>query len=385
MTRIDTSPPSAFKRGYAAHAAGDLAAAEAAYREALAAAPEWPAAHNLGALLNQLCRYGEAEHCLRLAIDLRPQEPSSWSALGQALAKLQRLTEAELYARRALALADTGPHRYRLSVILLQQGRSKEAWPLFESRPGLETIPLRDVRYPQWRGESLTGRRILVWGEQGLGDEVQFGRFIQTLKDRGAAHVSVACRPPNIRLFRYLGADLVLAREGKLSIPPHDFWTPMMSLPYRLGLEAEQLTGAPYISAPRARGRGVAIVSTGNPANGNDIHRSIRDGRLRRALPNAVEIEPRGDMLDGLAAISGFAAVVSVDTVWAHLAGAAGLPCHILVSTFGADWRWRAGAPDTPWYRSAHLHWQTTPGDWTDPIATAAAELAPSSGSRSFL
>lgn len=282
---------------------------------------------------------------------------------------------AECAFREAFGLHRSGRIGYRLGVSLLQQGRYEEGWPYFEHRSGVETVPLRAVSYPRWQGESVNGRAVLLWGEQGIGDEIQMARFVPILKRRGATRVTVACLAPNVRLFQLLGADLVMERRGKLSIPQHDFWVPMLSLPHCLGVTISNLEGTPYLPGARGPRQGWGVISRGNPRHEHDAERSIFDSVLAESIPGAVEISPIGDMIDALAQISQLRGLVTVDTSWAHLAGAAGIPCHVLLSTKVPEWRWQAGAASTPWYKSLRLHWQTVPGSWREPIASAASEV----------
>ena len=86
--------------------------------------------------------------------------------------------------------------------------------------------------------------------------------------------------------------------------------------------------------------------------------------RLLREVPGAFALEPAGDMLDSLSLVSRCRLVITVDTSWAHLAGAAGVPCFLLLSHSGVDWRWFPKGPTSPWYPSMRLFWQTFPGDW---------------------
>lgn len=368
----------AFQRGLAAHRAGRLAEAEAAYRETLGHAPHRAAAHNLGGILSDQFRFPESEWAYRVCLAVKPDYASALSGLSVPLMRMHRLEEAEAAARRALEIApDDRVAAYRLGLILLRQGRYAEGWPWYESRSTIDDIPLGGVAFPRWSGEPLQGRSILIWGEQGLGDEIQMARFIPTLRELGASRITVACQTENIRLFEAVGADAAMGRFGRVEFPDHDFWTPMLSLPLHLGVTLEKLTGAPYLAKPERPRKGVGVAWRGNPRNTNDAHRSMPDARLLSLIPGAIELAPAGDMLDSLHMLAGLEAVVTVDTSWVHLAGAAGIPCHLLLSIFGVDWRWRPGEARSPWYDSVHLHWQTTPGDWDAPVRKVVEAVTP--------
>lgn len=367
----------AFQRGLAAQRSGRAAEAEAAYRDALRLGPHRAAAHNLGSILLDGFRFPEAEWAFRVSLAVKPDHVPALSGLAVALMRQHRLTEAEAAVRQALELApDDKVAAYRLGLILLRQGRYAEGWSWYENRSSLDEIPLADARFPRWSGEPLAGRSILVWGEQGLGDEIQMARFVPTLRKMGADRITVACLPENMRLFRGLGADHVMSRAGPVAIPDHDFLTPLVSLPLHLGVTRENLSGAPYLSRPERSRKGIGVAWRGNPRNPNDRRRSLPDARLLSLMPEAVELAPAGDMLDSLEMLAGFEAVVTVDTSWVHLAGAAGVPCRLLVSLHGVDWRWRPGEDCSPWYDSVHLHWQKTPGDWDAPVREVVEALA---------
>lgn len=309
-------------------------------------------------------------------------EPAATSlAAARRLVEAHRPAQAEALLRAACAdgRSDDAAVRTMLGLALLGQGRYPEGFAEFEHREGRRTAKVRQLPTPEWDGGPLAGRRILVWTEQGMGDEIQLARFIPGLRERGAGRIALGCLPPNVRAFGQLGVDAVFARfrpeGGRIAIPPHDCWTLLFSIPRHLGVRRETLSGAPYLTArPRRRG-GIGIVEHGNPENPNDAARSIPGGLLRRALPDAELLEPQGDLQDSLERVAGLDLLVSVDTSWAHMAGALGVPCWLLLPAERADWRWLPRSDRTPWYDSLRLFWQASPGDWSAPIAEVAARL----------
>ena len=183
-----------------AHRAGDLAAAERGYL-ALGAMPA--ALHNLGVLYAATGRFDEAERSLRRALALEP---------------------------------DFAPARHALALELLAQGRYAEAWPLYEARrriPGLRT-PNPQMRIPEWRGESLAGRRLIVWAEQGFGDQLQFARFFRSLP--GDCEILFVCPPELAPLF-----PGCIVGQGRVELPMADYWTLICSMPLHLGVTVETL------------------------------------------------------------------------------------------------------------------------------------------------
>ncbi len=312
-----------------------------------------------------------------------PDPPvQSGLAAARRLLDLHRATEAEALLRAACAegQGDSPEVRMALAFALLQQGRYPEGFAELEHRDGRRTAKVRQLPTPEWDGSPLAGRSILVWTEQGIGDEIMLARFIPRLREAGAARIFLGCLPSNVRAFGQLGLDGVFARfrpeGGRIAIPAHDCWTLLFSLPHRLRVTREGLCGAPYLIAePRRRG-GIGIVERGHPDNPRDADRSIPDGLLRRALPEAALLAPEGDLQDSLARVAGLDLLVTVDTSWAHMAGALGVPCWLLLPAERADWRWLPAAERTPWYDSLRLFWQQAPGDWSHPIGEVWARLA---------
>jgi hypothetical protein len=287
----------------------------------------------------------------------------------------QRAEEAEAIAREAL-----GPFQGRglsevLALALLMQGKLRDGFREYEVRKARRDLLDRKLGTPEWDGP-IAGRAIMVWGEQGFGDEIQGARFLPMLRQRGARHITLACSRVMQRALQPF-ADVVVDREAdKVVVPKHDCWVRMWSIPHRLGLELADISGAPYLSVPPKRRGGIGLVERGNPLHPHDVHRSIPDGLLQRVIPEGELLEPEGDILDSLTRVSGLDLLVTVDTSWAHMAGALGIPCWVLLSASHLDWRWLRERTDSPWYDSLRLYRQVTPGDWGEVFARVRADLA---------
>jgi hypothetical protein len=250
---------------------------------------------------------------------------------------------------------------------LLSEGRYAEGWPLYENRER------PDLWFPAWQGEDLTGRRLMVWLDQGLGDKIMFSRFVPRLQET-AAEVILVCEPALARLFATNFATPVVAASGAVELPDADVWIMYGSLPLRLGITLETLPSAPYLRADRIEhrdGARIGVVTRGGAGNPQDANRSIPPdlaGRLL-SIPGAISLHYDdlgvGDFLDTAAVIAGLDLVISVDTAVAHLAGAMGKPVWILLPAAGVDWRWLHGRSDSPWYPSARVYRQPRPGDWS--------------------
>ena len=302
---------------------------------------------------------------------------------GYELAAAGRLTEAEAWFRvRRLQAPQDQRALAALSLVFLAQGRYAEGVEGYELRNLVRAGPAPQVPWPHWRGEDLTGKRLVIFPEQGLGDAIQFARFAPRLQ-RSGADVTLLCQPPLARLFSTLGVRVVAA-AGAAEFPDPDFWVLSNSLLRCAGPRADDVPGAPYLrgsaKAP-ARGR-IGVVGHGNPHHHNDANRSLpaeAEAELLR-LPGAVSLLPEatgaGDLQDTADIIAGLDLVITVDTAVAHLAGALGKPVWIMLPDHNTDWRWMRGRDDSPWYPSARLYRQTAPGAWREVLDRVKRDLA---------
>lgn len=403
--------------GYANARQDRDAEAEAAYRQALEHDPRLTLAHrNLGTLLLRAGRRAEAEACLRRAVMQAPADPTAWSHLGAALAYGHREDEAESCYLTALSLdPDHADARFNFSTLLLRQGRFREGWVCFEARDWYGALERR-LTCPRWQGEPLAGRAILLGCEAGYGDMIQFSRYAAVLKARGARRVGLLAPPVLMRLFSGLsGLDACLPL-GEAVGPGWDCWSPLMSLPGLCGTELETIpAGIPYLQgAPEmiARwadrlpqgGRRVGLVWQGNPRFENDRNRSLpgletlaplgrctgqgavfvslqkgpgeRDATAADAPMPVIPLGPDlADFADTAAVIAQLDLVISVDTAVAHLAGALGRPCWLLLPAEGTDWRWLKDRDDSPWYPRTRLFRQSVGGDWAAVMDRVAEAL----------
>ena len=273
--------------------------------------------------------------------------------------------------REILKSEPSEERRYRLAILELTLGRYAEAWPGFEHRPTrLPGAPKTNV--PEWRGEPLAGKSIVVWHEQGLGDQIQMARFVPLLD---AAQVHYACLPPLTRLFEQLCPTL--PRLGEVH-GTFDYWVSSLSLPLRCGATLDNLPPpAPFTATPRRAGRlGVCWRSSEATNRGRSLSPELAQELL--SLPGAFSLHPEdtgaADFLDTAEMIAAADAVVSVDTSVAHLAGSMGKPVHVLLPT-PCDWRWMRERADSPWYPTARLYRQETPGDWAPVVEAVKAAL----------
>lgn len=269
---------------------------------------------------------------------------------------------------------DEAQVRFALAYQLLARGAFEEAWPLYEARTEVPATGIRRpaFSFPEWRGEPVTS--LLLYPEQGFGDQVMFARYAALLRERGVAVTMIA--PPALApLFRQLGVEVLVGEQG-LAVPRRDAWTLVGSLPRWLGLHAP----AAYFPTQEG-GEGLGVVARGSPGYAKDAQRSLPAALAAElmALPGAVSLQPEDtgakDFAETAAFVAGLARVITVDTAVAHLAAALGKPTWILLS-HDPDWRWGWAGEATPWYPSVRLFRQQAPGDWRGVLERVREALA---------
>ncbi len=369
-----------FAAATAAHGAGELETAERLYRAILAQADHLDSLHNLAVILERSGRYDEAGQLYRRAVDAAPGAARQLLAWATFLRVDRRPEAAEPLLRQVLAWRpDDEDAAYQLGMTLLALGRQVEGWAFHDLRQIRRKMLRQTLRFPEWRGEPLAGKRLFILREQGFGDQIMMARFLPRL---AAAEVTYLGPPQLHRLFADLGVSYQDTGPGPLVAPPHDYWTLPYSLP-RWSEPAKDL-GAPYLTGRAETGHGrIGVVWRGEPANSNNVYRSLPPDQARRLLelPGAVSLDPADtgarDFQATADIIAGLDLVITIDTAVAHLAAGMGRPVWVLLAAHATDWQW-AFAAGAGWYPSARLFWQATAGDWTavvDRVCTEAAAL----------
>ncbi len=399
-------------------AARDVAGAHQWIRWALAIDANHPEAANMhGIVLHNERRFDEAIAEFDRAETLGSE--GAPSNRGNSLLELGRGKDALEAHRRAADLdpANAGA-QYNLALTQLRLGDWRAGWPAYESRwqfREVHRVP-RVFTVPRWCGELLTGQRILLDAEQGLGDTIQFSRYASLVAARGGFPV-LEVQPAVERLLRSLAvvrsglAECIVLGTGKQEF---DFECPLMSLPAAFSTTVETVprtiaylgADADDIEAKRAQfpslhpGPRIGLAWAGNPGYRADAQRSthlrtllpllrgananwisLQKGEAAEqlaTLPPDVQIADGSsrdrDLAETAALVATLELVITTDTCIAHLAGAMGKPVWILLPHL-ADWRWMQQIDTTPWYPTARLFRQSASGDWRGVIDRVIAEL----------
>jgi Flp pilus assembly protein TadD len=421
---------------------GDLEGARLHYLAALKTSPDfWPAVANLAVVLSHQNKLASAAVLIRRLLNVVPDDPNQLNNLGNMLMRLERYEESREVLERATMIApDNLATWYNLALLSLRDGRDAEALShmdkvdalggsshqlrndrahallaigtdlaaaleLYEARwESMAHLPPWDFHIPEWKGEALHGKSILLHAEQGYGDSIMTSRFARDLANCGAQ--VTLCLPgdlcslfsaqdwPNVRVLSMDDLNPDVAKE-------FDFHSPMMSAMRWLGVEQADINSAPYLRVPEIVGPRLRTLSAFNVgicwasgSRGNEYDWRRRIAPLEHWLPlaelpdiqlhslqvgpDASDIErlgaealvlppavPFANWADTAAFMAQLDLVISVDTAIVHLAGALGKPCWML-SQFNHCWRWWGIDLESgrPWYDSVRIIRQAFPGDW---------------------
>jgi Flp pilus assembly protein TadD len=395
-----------------------------AYRRSIALRPGHAEVYsNLGSALTEQGRLEEALAVFDTAIQCNPAYAEAYSNLGRALNDMGRFDEAAVACRKAIALQSGYANgHWNLALTLLSQGDLKQGFDEYEwrFRHKKNADQFKSLPQPQWQGEELRGRTIVLRSEQGFGDMIQFVRYAPAVAARGG-RVILESNPELYRLLQRLPGMQQIVQHGE-PLPPFDLHTPMLSLPWAFGTDLHTVPhDVPYLHADPALSAQwrdtfaehggnvkVGVVWAGNPKHSNDRNRSMRLLELLHlaGVPGvrffSLQRGPAGaqlavvagrwpiadytdrltDFADTAAMVSHLDLVIAVDTSVAHLAGAMGKPVWVLLP-FVAEWRWMIGREDTPWYPTMRLFRQSAEGRWAEVVERVAGELGQLTKARS--
>jgi tetratricopeptide (TPR) repeat protein/glycosyltransferase involved in cell wall biosynthesis len=358
--------------------------------------------------------YAESEAILKKLEENDQAKIIEYTNTGVAKLKQGKVDEAIELTKKALNESDDNAlTHYNLAHALLLKGDFKRGWQEYEWRKKRDDFEKREFSKPGLKDQNIGGKKILVYDEQGLGDSIQFVRYIPMLKEKGA-YVILECGQRLAGLFKNLNvADQLIIKNGTREPEvEYDYHIALLSLPLYFNTEIESIPNkTPYLFAeekykekweviiPDNDKLNVGISWAGNPKNYNDKNRSCRLRDLEELFntPNVKfyslqkgdavkQIYERGDdkvidldvMMDSMdttaAAIERLDLVISVDTSIAHLSAAMGKPTWVMLP-FLPDWRWMLEREDSPWYPSVRLFRQTQEKDWSGVINKISVEL----------
>ena len=390
---------------------GQYDQAASCYRKILAQHPQRAEVHNnLGGTLRLQEDFEPALSHLLRAVQLKPDYADAWNNLALTWKNIGDLDRALSCLNQALAIHPEMPlARWNRAFVYLLQENFTAGWADFEWRfriPQRKSIYPFQLEGPRWQGQPVPSATILVHDEQGIGDTLQFVRYLPLVKARCRCIV-LETRAELISLLHSAdGVDQIVPRsdDGRPAAL-YDYHIPLMSLPGLFHTKAATIPArAPYLYAnpqktahwlrqlPSARPK-IGLVWSGRPQHTNDHNRSCRLIDLVPLLslegiqfiglqkgPGAVQIhdlperfaflnlgEALQDFEDTAAVLAHLDMLITVDTAAAHLAGAMGKPVWVLIP-FIPDWRWSMQRCDSPWYPSMELFRQPAPKDWRSPV-----------------
>ncbi|MHC4629339.1 MAG: tetratricopeptide repeat protein, partial [Planctomycetota bacterium] len=384
--------------------------------------PDYAEAHNnLGIALKEQGRLAEAVDSYKQAVGLKPHYAEAHNNMGIALhAGAEHDRALECFERAVQLVNDYAQAHWNRSLVLLLKGRFAEGWQEYQWRRKTNLVASaypHAFDKPRWDGRPFAGKRLLVHYEQGLGDNLQFVRYLPMVKQLGGTVIFETPGSMYGLLRAFDGIDeLIEASPQRSPDVEFDFFTSLMDLPGVFGTTLETIPAdVPYIHADSPsvghwRGRfsgshfNVGIIWGGRPTGPKEVlslqHRScalehfaalaevagVALYGLQKGPPAAqVDQLPERfivsnladrfeDLTETAAVVENLDLVISVDTSVAHLAGAMGKPVWVLLKS-DADWRWLLDRQDSPWYPTMRLFRQSRPGDWDEVFSRVAREL----------
>ena len=395
-----------------------LHAALACFRRVVALAPfDGNQLMNLGTLLMRMEQFPEAEEVLNRVATMMPDVPQVWHNLALLHHRKGDFQQAITLMRQVQLLGKTGPEVDNdLCHMLLAEGRSlQRALEVYETRWWtIDHLPPWDYHVPEWQGEKLEGKRILVHHEQGFGDTIMCARFVRDLVERHACEV-VFCVPEALRVWLahqdWFGVCVISMEQlSAQDVAGVDFHSPLYSAMRWMGLEWEDIRPGPTLVPPRVECQGVdrrffnVGVCWASGRRHTEVDWRHRHAPLHLWLPLAAnprvklwslckgeeweeEIAALGaealitdhtrefrDWADTAALLAELDLVISVDTAVVHASAALGRPTW-MVNQFSRCWRWQESPSGRPWYNCMRIYNQTTPGDWMGALARCKEDL----------
>ncbi|MGA9378937.1 MAG: tetratricopeptide repeat protein [Phormidium sp.] len=366
--------------------------------------------NNLGSIFNVQGKLEEAFACFQKGLDLEPNNVEAYNNLAGFYQEKRQYEKALEWCERAIEIEPNYPDaHWTRALILLRSGDYKRGFIEYEWRWKLKEKKPRILPKPIWDGSNIAGKTILLQAEQGMGDMIQFIRYLPELLKLGC-EVIFECHPPLVSLMKNIAGVKKVVAIGDI-LPEFDVYIPLLSLPLILGTTIETIPAKiPYLKplesvrvkleTPVGNSCKVGLVWAGNPKNSNDRKRSSslkyflpilnipnmafyslqkepKSAEIKELSPlvNLVDLSSTiNDFADTAAVISQLDLIITVDTAVAHLAGALGKPVWVLLC-YNADWRWMSEREDSPWYPTVRLFRQNRRGDWQEVMERVSEAL----------
>ena len=407
-----------FNLGLALKKQGQFDAAKLRFEKVVQLKPnDAEAYYNLGNILKAQAKLEDAEKKYYQVLKLKPYHPAAFNNLGLTLKEQGRIEAAIENYQQALKLKpDFAEAHWNLSLAHLLNGNFEAGWIEYEwrfKRGKWASKPQQANDQPIWDGSGFEGLRLLVRGEQGIGDNIQFIRYLTQVKSRGGTLIFETIPALHPILKDFPGIDeLSSSGMNEHLMPQFDIYAPLLSLPRIFNTKLNTIPASvPYLKAPdgevqfwrsriTADGLRVGIVWAGRPEHENNANRScalkcfmpltqmegihlfgLQKGDAAQEathLPPGMNFNNLGgeleDFSDTAGVIENLDLVISVDTAVAHLAGAMGKPVWVIVP-HAPDWRWLMHREDSPWYPTMRLFRQKSRDDWAEVFQRLASEL----------
>jgi len=343
--------------------------------------------------------------CYAMAFVQDPDSAAAFNNYGNVMRECGQPKRAIPFLQHATLLEPNNvTAQFNLAVSYLLSGDYQRGWPAYESRWNYEHLVGSEPKFsqPRWRGEDLRDKTILVVGEQGHGDCIQFVRFVYNLHLMGA-RIKLQVTDGLIPLLNT--SDIIQQVAGySTDMGDFDYWVPIMSIPGILGVTLDNLPKIqsymntdPVLMKQWQDRLGhkykmrVGISWSGRRDAWLNQHKGVPFDQVLSMIQShpeydwvSLQVDATPDEEQALAdaglrlwpgSISSLAdtaalmmhldVIVSVDTAITHLAGALGRPVWVMLNAFATDWRWLLDRDSSPWYSSARLFRQPTRGDWT--------------------
>jgi tetratricopeptide (TPR) repeat protein len=388
----------------------------ASYDKAIQLNPEYAEAYNnIAIVLKDLNRLEEALASYDKAIQLNPEYAEAYNNRGTVFREMRCFEDELKCYNKAIELKpDYAGAYWNKSLLRILAGEYKEGWELYEWRRRMDSLKEYYPNHPQplWLGnDSLAGKKILIQSEQGLGDTLQFCRYLLMLKELKPERIIFEVNRPLVFMMVTLGIGMDIIQK-KSPLPSFDYYCPLLSLPHAFKTSLDTIPAqTPYLSADTDKSAywskklgqkkkfRIGLAWSGSPSHHNDHNRSLSFSQLKslfslpfefHSLQKEIRKEDKKnlnkhknviqhqddlkDFTDTAALADQMDLIISVDTSVAHLAGALGKKLWILLP-YMPDYRWMLDREDTPWYPSARLFRQPKNADWESVIKNLNTEL----------